>query len=216
MFWLNTQKRLVAPVYTALLISSVLSLWVRMLCVLSLCVWVLCLGLHMEIFTQMSWHCCGKSVCRSETTKSVLSRPLYLTGTPTYSKENRRGRGRALWRPSLQEEPGQRVGEQLKPLSIPPSGPGKALNTHWLEQNNPAVICLSLLLSPFPSHWFRRSLHATGDQTRVRIGSKRWKTRWPPDHIYPHPSADYKPLCGRGMPSTLLMAAKMWLPQGPE
>ncbi|KAI7810241.1 hypothetical protein IRJ41_023865 [Triplophysa rosa] len=33
---------------------------------------------------------------------------VHFVCTPTYSEENRRGRGRALCHPSLQEEPGQR------------------------------------------------------------------------------------------------------------
>lgn len=104
-----------------------------------------------------------------------------------------------------------------KPLFSPLLVAGKALSTPSRTKQPRSDPSIGL----FHSFWLRRSFQTTGDQG-IRLGcGLDWKyalenTHWPLDHISPHPFADYKSLCGQGMPSTLLMAAKMWLPQGPE
>lgn len=202
MFWPNTQM------------SCGISVRRAYNCVrsgLSVCVSVcLCLGLHMEIFTQMSWHNCGKSVCRSESTEP-------LTGTPTSSEGNRRGEAVLCYPPPFRKSWDREWEDSWKPLFSPLLVAGKALSTPSRTKQP----CSDPSIGLFHSFWLRRSFHTTGDQG-IRLGcGLDWKytlenTHWPLDHISPHPFADYKSLCGQGMPSTLLMAAKMWLPQGPE
>lgn len=115
------------------------ALWSECLCE---CVW-LCLGLHMDIFTQMSWHNCGKFVCRSESTDLCWAKRCLLQVLPRPPKRTTGGWGRSLLPPSLQEEPDREWEDCWKTLYTPLLVLGKALNTLCPEQNIPAVIPLS-------------------------------------------------------------------------
>lgn len=183
---------------------------------LSVCVSVcLCLGLHMVIFTQMSWHNCGKLVCRSESTDPCWAKRCLSQVLPRPPKRTAGGRPFFVTPlPSGRAGTGSGRTAEKNPL-FPLLVASKALST--LSRTKQPHSDPSIWL--FHSFWLRRSLHTMWDQG-IRLGcGLNWKytlenTHWPLDHISQF--ADYKPLCGQGMPSTLLMAAKMWLPQGPE
>ncbi len=113
-------------------------LWSECLCE---CVW-LCLGLHMDVFTQMSWHNCGKFVCRSESTDLCWAKRCLLQVLPRPPKRTAGGWGRSLLPPPFRKSR-TGSGRTAEKPSIPILVLGKALNTLCPEQNIPAVIPLS-------------------------------------------------------------------------
>lgn len=143
-----THKRLVASVFVVLIIQ----LYDCVRSGLTVCVSVcLCLGLHMEIFTQMSWHNCVKLVFRSESTDPCWAKRCLSQVLPRPPKRTAGGRPFFVTPPSLQEELGQGVGGQLKNPSFPPFGSEQSFKHSVQNKTTPQwsfYLALSLFLTP--------------------------------------------------------------------